>query len=141
MFLRRKSRVLGRARARLNAALGSLRQTSVAWELKEAFRRFWGYRSVTWAGGFLDAWVEKAEKTQLEPIGQVARMLRRHRDLLLNYFRAKKAYNSAVVEGLNHKARANLARSYGHRTFDVLQTVLYHNLGHLPEPPITHRFC
>ena len=72
---------------------------------------------------------------------KVARMLRRHEDLLMNYFRAKRQYTSAMVEGMNHKARVPLARSYGHRFFEVRKLVLYHNLGDLQEPPSSHKFC
>jgi hypothetical protein len=32
-------------------------------------------------------------------------------------------------------------RSYGFRVFPVLETALYHTLGKLPEPELTHRFC
>jgi len=31
-------------------------------------------------------------------------------------------------------------RSYGFRTYDAVETALYHNLGALPEPGFTHRF-
>lgn len=140
LLLRRGTRVLGHARAKLKAVLRSLRQTSRAWELKESFRRFWRYRSATWAGAFLRAWVTRALRSRLEPMRKVARMMRSHHDLLMNYFRAKREYNSAVVEGLNNKARIALCRSYGHRSFEILQLVLYHNLGDLPEPELTHRF-
>ena len=68
-------------------------------------------------------------------------MLRRHENLLLNYFRAKRQYSNAVVEGLNHKARVSIARSFGHRSFEILQLALYHNLAELPEPPSQHKFC
>jgi len=141
LLLRRGTRVLGQARETLKAVLRSLRQTSRAWELKESFRRFWRYRSEFWAGAFLRAWITRALRSRLEPMRKVARMLRAHEDLLLNYFRAKRAYNSAVVEGLNNRARIALCRSYGHRSFEVLQLVLYHNLGDLPEPESTHKFC
>ena len=80
-------------------------------------------------------------RSRLEPMKKVARMLRRHEDLLLNYFRAKRQFTNAVTEGLNHKAGVALARSFGHRSFKVLQVVLYHNLGELPEPPQSHKFC
>jgi transposase len=50
-------------------------------------------------------------------------------------------YTNAMVEGMNHKARVSLARSYGHRSFEILKLVLYHNLGDLPEPPCSHKFC
>ena len=140
LLLRRGTRVLGHARIKLKAVLRSLRQTSRAWELKESFRRFWHYRSELWAGAFLRAWVTRALRSRLEPMRKVARMMRSHHDLLMNYFRAKREYNSAVVEGLNNKARIALCRSYGHRSFEILQLVLYHNLGDLPEPESIHRF-
>lgn len=141
LLLRRGTRVRGRAREKLQAVLKSLRATSRAWELKESFRKFWRYRSPTWAAAYMKAWTTRAMRSRLEPMKKVARMLRRHEDLLLNYFRAKRQYTSAVVEGMNHKARVSLARSFGHRSFEVLQLALYHNLGELPEPPSKHKFC
>jgi transposase len=141
LLLKRGSRVRGKARAKLRAVLASLDQPSRAWEMKESFRRFWRYRSSVWAKAYLKAWTTRAMRSQLEPMKKVARMLRAHEDLLLNYFRAKRQYTSAMVEGMNHKARVSLARNYGHRSFEVLKLVLYHTLGDLPEPPSRHKFC
>ncbi len=42
--------------------------------------------------------------------------------------------SSGVVEGLNNKAKATLRKSYGFRTYRVLELSLYHSLGKLPEP-------
>lgn len=67
-LLRKGSRVRGKARQRLDALLASKLATARAWELKEAFRHFWKYRSVLWAGGFLDAWCERAMRSRLEPM-------------------------------------------------------------------------
>jgi hypothetical protein len=39
-------------------------------------------------------------------------MLRTHRELLLNYFKAKKEFSSGVIEGLNNKAKVTMRRSY-----------------------------
>jgi len=33
-----------------------------------------------------------------------------------------------------------MKRSYGFRTFRILQLALYHSLGKLPEPELTHEF-
>jgi transposase len=141
LLLKRGTRVRGKAREKLRAVLASLGQTSRAWELKESFRRFWAYRSPVWAAAYLKAWTTRAMRSRIEPMKKVARMLRRHEELLLNYFRAKRQYTNAMVEGMNHKARVSLARSFGHRSFKVLKLVLYHNLGELPEPPWSHKFC
>lgn len=141
LLLKRGTKVRGKARDKLKAVLASLGQTSRAWELKESFRRFWLYRSPAWASAYLKAWTTRAMRSRIEPMKKVARMLRNHEDLLLNYFRAKRQYTNAMVEGMNHKARVALARSFGHRSFDVLKLVLYHNLGDLPEPHSSHKFC
>ena len=45
-----------------------------------------------------------------------------------------------VVEGLNNKAKVTMRRSYGFRTFRILELALYHSLGKLPEPQLTHEF-
>lgn len=141
LLLKRSAKVRGKARAKLNAVLASLGATSRAWELKESFRRFWRYRSPAWAEAYLKAWTARAMRSRLEPMKKVARMLRKHEDLLINYFRAKRQYNSGVVEGLNNKARKSLSHGYGHRSPEILKLVLYHALGKLPEPPSKHKFC
>ena len=68
------------------------------------------------------------------------RMLRAHRNLILNYFKAKKQFSSGVVEGLNNKAKVTMRKSYGFRTFRCLELALYHSLGKLPEPECAHEF-
>ena len=78
--------------------------------------------------------------SKIEPIKEVARMLRNHRELILNWFRAKKEFSSGVVEGLNNKAKLSTRMAYGFGSFRTLEIVLYHRLGDLPEPEFTHRF-
>jgi transposase len=140
-LLRKGSRVRGKARKKLNALIASKLDTARAWELKEAFQHFWKYKSLLWAGGFLDAWCDRAIRSRLEPMQKVARMLRSHEELLLNWFRAKGELSSGAVEGLNNKIRVITRRSYGFRTFKAMEMALYHTLGRLPEPETTHRFC
>ena len=110
-------------------------------ELKEAFGQFWKYKSLLWAGGFLDAWCERAMRSRLEPMKKMARMLRAHEPLLMNWFRARGELSSAAVEGLNNKVRVVTRRAYGFRTYNGIEVALYHTLGRLPEPETTHRFC
>jgi transposase len=140
-LLRRPSRVRGRARQKLNALLTSKLATPRAWDLKETFTHFWRYKSVIWAGAFLDYWCFRAMRSRLEPMKKVARMLRAHEPLILNWFRAKGEVSSGAVEGLNNKIRVVTRRSYGFRTYEAMEIALYHNLGRLPEPESTHRFC
>jgi transposase len=80
-------------------------------------------------------------RSRLEPMQKVARMLRNHEELLMNWFRAKGELSSGAVEGLNNKIRVVTRRSYGFRTFKAMDMALYHTLGRLPEPESAHRFC
>ena len=109
--------------------------------LKEDFQFFWDYRSPSWAGKFLDRWCTRALRSRIEPMKKVSRMLRKHRPLLLNWFRAKKRISSGVVEGLNNRLKLTLRKAYGFRTFEAVEVALYDTLGDLPEPEWTHEFC
>ena len=117
-----------------------------AYLLKEEFQYFWGYDSATWAGKFLDRWCADVMRSRIEPmaLGQplkkFARTMRAHRELLLNYFRARKEFSSGVIEGLNNKAKVIMRKAYGFRTFRMTELALYHVLGKLPEPKLTHTF-
>lgn len=112
-----------------------------AYLLKEEFQFFWTYISPYWAGRFLDQWCTRAMRSKIEPMKRIAKMLRRHRPLLLNWFRAKGQLSSGVVEGFNTKAKLTSRKSFGFRTFHGAEMALYHTLGALPEPEFTHRFC
>ena len=140
-LLKKSSRVRGKARQRLNSLLASKLSTARAWMLKESFQHFWTYRSVGWASKFMSAWCARAMRSRLRPMKKIARMLRRHEPLILNWFRAKGEISSGAVEGLNNKIRVITKRAYGFRTFRAMEIALYHTLGKLPEPPPTHRFC
>ena len=108
--------------------------------LREDFQRFWEYVSPDWAKKFLDQWCSRTMRSQLEPMKKVARTLRKHRELILNWFRAKGTLSSGVVEGFNNKVKLTTRKAYGFRTYEAVEIALYHTLGSLPEPEFTHRF-
>ena len=72
---------------------------------------------------------------------KVARTLREHEELLMNWFRAKGKISAGITKGLNNKAQLAMRQSYGFRTYEGIETALYHQLGKLPEPEFTHEFC
>jgi transposase len=111
-----------------------------AYLFKEYFQQFWDYESPAWAGKFLDQWCSEVMRSRIDPLKKFARTVRTHRELLLNYFRARKAFSSGIVEGLNNKAKVTMRKAYGYRTFKMTELSLYHVLGKLPEPELAHRF-
>jgi transposase len=140
LLLKRQENLKTEQRFRLRDLLRYNLKTVRAYILKEAFQQLWDYNSPTWAGKFLDQWCRQVMRSQIEPMKKIARSMRQHRELILNYFRAQKLFSSGVVEGLNNKAKVTMRRSYGFRTFRTLELALYHSLGKLPEPESTHEF-
>src|SRR5690606_27638314 len=112
-----------------------------AYLMREDFQRFWEYERPSWAGKFMDQWCTRAMRSKIEPMKEVARMLRRHREPLLNWFRARGEISNGSVEGMNNKAKLAMKKAYGFKSFETAQTALYHQLGKLPEPKRTHRYC
>jgi transposase len=79
-------------------------------------------------------------RSRIEPTKKIARSLHNPCELILNCFRAQKLLSSGIVEGLNHKAKVTMRKSYGFRTYRVLELALYRSLGKLPEPESAHDF-
>ena len=84
-----------------------------AYLMREDFNRFWTYTSPIWASKFLREWYTRASRSRIEPMQKIAKMLCKHEPLLLN----------------------------GFKDSETITTELYHQLGNLPEPKRTHRFC
>ena len=107
---------------------------------REDFQQLWGYRHPTWAGKFLDAWCRRVLRTNLSPLKKVARTLRAHRELILNWFVAEGRLSAGTVEGFNNKAKLTLRKAYGFRSPEIAEIALYHTLSDLPQPKFTHEF-
>jgi transposase len=141
IFLKKKNRVWGKSRVRLRELLTMNLRTIKAYLFKEDFDHLWTYNSVTWANKFINAWTKDVMRHRSLPeLKKFARMIRSHQELILNYFRAKKEFSSGIVEGFNNKAKLTIRRSYGFRSDKFREIALYHTLGDLPVPEITHRF-
>jgi transposase len=111
--------------------------------LREEFQSFWNYASPHWAGLFLDRWCTKVMRSKIEPMKKTARSLRRHKALILNWFRACGQVSTGAVEGLNNRLKVITRRAFGFRTYAGVETALYHALGDLPDPAqleLTHQF-
>lgn len=139
-LLKRPEHLTGRQQATLTELLQYNLRTVKCYLLKEQFQLLWEYGSPYWAGRFLDGWCTSAARTRIEPLQRAARTIRKHRELILNWFRARKAFSAGAVEGLNAKAKLTTRKAYGFREFKSLQVALYHNLAKLPQPNFAHEF-
>ncbi len=140
LLLKRPENLTAKQETKLAELLRYNLKTVRSYLLKEEFQQFWSYSSPYWAGEFLDRWCTKTMRSKIEPMKKMARQLRRHRPLLLNWFRAKGQFSSGIVEGFNNKAKLTTRKSYGFRTYHAAEIALYHALGALPVPVVTHEF-
>jgi len=139
-FLKRPENLTKNQRYTLREVLKYNLKSVRAYLLKEDFQQFWKYTSPAWAEKFLDAWCTRVMRSRIESMKKQARSIRKHKQLILNWFRAKKLFNSGIVEGFNCKAKLTMRKAFGFRTFEGLEIALYHQLGALPEPQLAHRF-
>ena len=139
IFLKNPENLTEKQAVKLEELLGYNLRVIRAYLMKEDFERFWDYKSGFWAGRFLDEWCVRAMRSKIEPMKKFVGTIRRHRELLLNWFKSK-GLSSGIVEGFNNKVKLTMRKSYGFRTEKTLETSLYHALGKLPEPEFTHRF-
>lgn len=140
-LLKRPANLTNRQTVKLKELLKYNLNSVRAYLLKEDFQRFWEYTSPAWARRFLDEWYARTMRSKLESMKKVAKTIRKHQDLLINWFLANGKISAGIVEGLNNKAKLTIRKSYGFRTDDALEIALYHGLGNLPEPKHTHEFC
>ena len=138
IWLKNPENLTDKQRARLGHLEKLNLRTNRAYLLKETFREFWNYKRKGWARRFLNKWFWWATHSRLEPMRDVAWMLRRHQEDILNYFALR--IDNGAVEGMNNKAKVVSHRCYGFRTAATYITALYHCLGDLPEPKLVHRF-
>ena len=73
--------------------------------MREDFQRFWEYCYPLCAAKFLDEWCTRTMRSKIGPMKKVAKTLRHHRELILNWFRAEGVISAGIVEGLNNKAK------------------------------------
>jgi transposase len=74
---------------------------------------------------FLDKSYARTMRSEIEPMKKVAKMLRRHRYLLLNWFKANKQFSSGIVAGFNNKSKLTTKKADGFRTFKAAEIALY----------------
>lgn len=104
-------------------------KTSRAWAIKEQFRWFWEYRYAGNARKFFDRWYGWATRSRLKPISEVAKMLKRHLDNTLTYFRH--GITNAMSEGFNSRIQAIKSQARGFRAFKNYRTRILFYCGKL----------
>jgi len=104
-------------------------ETSKAWRLKESFAGFWDYRYIVSAVKFFEDWYKQVNRSRLEPMKKVAKMLQIRFQGLLNYI--KHRITNAASEGMNSLVARIIANARGLRSFTMLRIRVLFYLGKL----------
>ena len=86
-----------------------------AWHRKELLRHFWDYKYEESARKFFKKWYFSATHSRLQPVIDVAKMLKRHIRNILTFI--KHRITNAFAEGINSKIQHIKATARGFRTF------------------------
>ena len=126
--LKRKQHFTPNKNVRLKTLLQYNLKGVRAYLIKEFFHAFWDFIPSYWGENYLERWCTKVMRSQLEPMNKVVRTIRRHQPLILNWSKAKKAFFSGIVEGLNNKIKLTQEIAMDSEPIIVLRS---HNITHL----------
>jgi transposase len=112
------------------AALSKLHlKTARAYQLRLAFQEVYAQPTRDWAELMLDKWDSWAMRSRIEPIKDVARTIRKHRDGILAWFDSRIA--NGLIEGINSLVQAAKAKARGYRNKKTLTAMTYLIAGKL----------
>jgi transposase len=104
-------------------------KTARAWAIKELAMSLWRYSTRGWARRAWLAWFNWAIRSRLEPIREVASMIKRHLNGILNAIVL--GVTNARSEGINAKIQWIKYTARGFRNRERFRTAIYFHLGGL----------
>lgn len=124
------------------ARFRELRQSGLkvarAWALKDLAMSLWDYGQRGWAERMWNRWYNWAIRCRLEPIKQVARMIRNHWDGVMNAVTSN--VTNAASEGMNSKIQWIKRKACGYRNRANFRNAIYFHCGGLDMYPKSMQF-
>jgi len=125
-----------RHRERFAALRDADLKTSRAWAIKENLRLLWSYQRRGWAMRHWKSWYFWATHSRLQPVIEVARMLKRRLAGIMTFFHHR--ITNAASEGLNSRIQAIRTAARGYRNREHFKAAIYFHCGGLDLYPVTH---
>ena len=104
---------------RLEEALLLNKPLATAYYLKEDLRTLWTQHSKEKAEKSLDAWIRKAESTDIRILHTFAKTLQTHRNAILAYY--DYPISTGPLEGMNNKIKTMKRMAYGFRDIEFFK--------------------
>jgi len=129
LWLRHPDRLSDEAWQAFEPLRESALKTARAWAIKELAMSLWRYHARGWARRAWLAWFKWAIRSRLEPIREVASMIKRHLNGILNAIVL--GVTNARSEGINAKIQWIKYTARGFRNRERFRTAIYFHLGGL----------
>ena len=118
-------------RVEIDALLAKMssRRTARAWLYREQLREILERKQVNVMARMLRQWCTNVMRSKVEPMKQVARMIRRHLDGIIAW--AQTRQTNGFLEALNGLFQSAKRRARGYRNFETIRTVIFLLAGKL----------
>jgi transposase len=104
--------------------------------LKEDFLSIYDSKDAVQAKERIDAWIDKARESQLQPFLSLAQSVTDKSQLILNWF--KHRISSAISEGFNNKIKRLKRMAYGYRDIEYFKLKIHQHCGYLNPRRFSH---
>lgn len=130
-LLRDYGRLPPAERAEIDALLARMpsRRTARAWSYREQLRQILERKQVNVVARMLRQWCTNVMRSKVEPMKQVARMIRAHFDGIVAWTRTRQT--NGFLEALNGLFQSAKRRARGYGRFETIRTVIFLLAGKL----------
>jgi len=133
LWLKNRSNLKEHQSMMLDVLLKCNTKTGRAYRLKIAFQEIFTLPREH-AEAAMTKWYKWAIRSRLSPMKEFARLLKRHWNGIMNWF--KSGINNGILEGLNSLIQATKAKARGYRTFKNFRIMIFLVIGKLNLQPI-----
>ncbi len=130
-LLKSPERLGAEQRAQLNALIAQApgKRTARAWMYREQLRNILNRKQVNVVRAMLRQWCANVNRSKVEPMKAVARMIRKHLEGIVAWARTRQT--NGFIEALNGLFQAAKRKARGYGTFQTIRTVFFLIAGKL----------
>jgi transposase len=130
-LLKDRDRLSDEGRAELDALIAgaTTKRTARAWLYREHLREILDRKQINVVCGMLKTWCTNVLRSKVEPMKDVARMIRTHFDGIVAW--AQTQQTNGFIEALNGLFQAAKRKARGYTRFETMRTVLFLIAGKL----------
>jgi transposase len=130
-LLKKREKLCKEQRDDLNTLLAKIttKRTARAWHYREQLRDILNRKQINVVSGMLSQWCTNVLRSKVEPMKEVARMIRRHFDGVVAWSQTRQT--NGFIEAINGLFQAAKRKARGFTRFETMRTVLFLIAGKL----------